>query len=238
MVASAQQLRRGAAMNHPVVHDQPMLGARGILSLLLKIAGVGLLLTAALAFPVLSQQLPTVYPVQMPRLTESNPVTILQLEADRAKRASLSYQALLGGLGAQRLAGARVAGLRSIEMHDRMGMAIHFDVGSAAIRPDAIAALEGKLDLLRGVPALRIRIEGQADVRGSSASNTTLAWTRAEAAKHWLTARGIASDRIDAVGFSSWRPICEDRQESCLWQNRRAEFVIVAGADTDVPRTQ
>jgi outer membrane protein OmpA-like peptidoglycan-associated protein len=173
-------------------------------------------------------ELATVYPVPMPLLRESNPVTIMQLETDRAGRDSF----------AQGVAGVRVAGLRSIEMHDRMSMAIHFDVGSAVIRPDAIAALDTKLDLLRGIPAMRIRIEGQADARGSSASNTTLAWTRAEAAKRWLTTRGIASDRIDAVGFSSWRPICEDRQESCLWQNRRAEFVIVAGADADVPRTQ
>jgi outer membrane protein OmpA-like peptidoglycan-associated protein len=173
-------------------------------------------------------ELATVYPVPMPLLRESNPVTIMQLETDRAGRDSF----------AQGVAGVRVAGLRSIEMHDRMSMAIHFDVGSAVIRPDAIAALDAKLDLLRGIPAMRIRIEGQADARGSSASNTTLAWTRAETAKRWLTTRGIASDRIDAVGFGSWRPVCEGRQESCLWQNRRAEFVIVAGADADVPRTQ
>lgn len=182
-------------------------------------------------------ELATLRPVPMPPLRESNPAAIMQLETDRAARASVSREDSIRD-GAQRLAGARIAGLRSIEMHDRMSMAIHFDVGSAEIRPDAFAALEAKLDLLRGIPALRIRIEGRADIRGSSASNTTLAWTRAEAAKRWLTTRGIASDRIDAVGFSSWRPICEDRQESCLWQNRRAEFVIVAGADVDVPRTQ
>ncbi len=170
-------------------------------------------------------ELAPAYPRPMPRLTESNPVAILQLETDRVTRDAAFN-------------GARMAGLRPIEMHDRMGMAIHFDVGSAEIRPDAIAALDSKLALLRGVPALRIRIEGQADARGSSASNTTLAWTRAEAAKRWLTARGIASDRIDAVGFSSWHPICEDRHESCLWQNRRAEFVIVAGTGADVPRMQ
>lgn len=173
-------------------------------------------------------ELATVYPVRMPALRESNPVAIMQLETDRAGRDSF----------AQGVAGVRVTGLRSIEMHDRMRMAIHFDVASAVIRPDAIAALDAKLDLLRGIPAMRIRIEGQADARGSSASNTTLAWTRAEAAKRWLTTRGIASDRIDAVGFSSWRPVCEGRQESCLWQNRRAEFVIVAGADAASPRMQ
>jgi outer membrane protein OmpA-like peptidoglycan-associated protein len=182
-------------------------------------------------------ELATVYPVRMPLLRASNPVAIMQLEADRALRDSVSRPHSVRGPSPQRLADVRIPALRLAEIHDRMSMAIHFDVGRAEIRPDAFAALEAKLDLLRGVPAMRIRIEGQADVRGSSAGNITLAWSRAEAAKLWLTTRGIASDRIDAVGFSSWRPICEDPQESCLWQNRRAEFVIVAGAD-DVPRMQ
>lgn len=178
-------------------------------------------------------ELATVYPIPMPPLRESNPVAIMRLETDRAASDAGSRQDSITGGSVP-----RIAALRAIEMHDRMSMAIHFDVGSAELRPDAVTTLNTKLGLLREIPELRIRIEGQADVRGSSASNTTLAWTRAEAAKRWLTAHGIASDRIDAVGFSSWRPICEDRHESCLWQNRRAEFVIIAGADADVPRTQ
>lgn len=138
----------------------------------------------------------------------------------------------------QRLADVRVVALLPVEVSDRMSTTIHFDVGKSEIREDAVAAMEGKLDLLRGIPALRIRIEGQADTRGSNAYNIGLAWSRAGAAKRWLTDRGIASDRIDAVGFSSRRSICQDAQESCWWQNRRAEFVIIAGADANVPRTQ
>ena len=179
-------------------------------------------------------ELATVYPAQMPLLRESNPVTIMGLEADRAVRDSIARQDSLGGARTQRFAESRIAGLRPVEIEDRMSTTIHFDVGSSEIRPDAIAALEAKLDLLHGLPALRIRIEGQADARGSSADNITLAWTRAGAAKRWLTKRGIASDRIEAVGFSAWRPICEDPYESCWWQNRRAEFMIVAGGGVDV----
>ena len=218
-------------MRHVVTPDSPRWGTKAIVRAVLKLAAVGLFLVALLAFPALSQlataraELPSLYPRQMPLLVESDPVAIMALETDRAIRT-------------QHLAEARVSGLRSVEVRDRMSTTIHFDVGSSAIRPDAIAALESKLDLLRGIPALQIRIEGQADVRGSNATNITLAWERAEAAKRWLTSRGISSDRIDAVGFSASRPVCEDRNESCLWQNRRAEFVIVAGADTAVPRTQ
>lgn len=121
--------------------------------------------------------------------------------------------------------------LAVVEIRDRTGLTIQFDVGSAAIRRDAVAALETKLDLLRGVPAVRIRIEGQADARGSTADNITLAWERAGAAKLWLTNRGISADRIDAIGYGAGRPICDATSEACPWQNRHDEFVIVAGAD-------
>lgn len=122
-----------------------------------------------------------------------------------------------------------------LDIRDRIGLTIPFDVGSAAIRRDAMAALDAKLDLLRGMPALRIRIEGQADARGSTADDITLAWARAGAAKLWLTDRGISANRIDIIGYGAGRPICDDSSEACRWQNQRDEFVIVAGADIDVP---
>lgn len=179
-------------------------------------------------------ELATVYAAPMPLLRESDPVAMMGFETHRAARDSVARHASLVGARSDRFAAGRVAGLRPVEIEDRMSTTIYFDVGSSAIRPDAIAALEAKLDLLHGMPALRIRIEGQADARGSSADNITLAWTRAGAAKRWLTERGIGSERIVAVGFSAWRPICEDPYESCWWQNRRAEFVIVAGAGVEV----
>ena len=120
-----------------------------------------------------------------------------------------------------------------VEIRDWTITTLHFDVGSAAMRPDAMATLEAKLDLLRGIPARRIRIEGQADVRGSTADNITLAWMRAGAAKLWLTNRGISADRIDVIGFGEGRPVCHDSYESCRWLNQRDEFLIVAGADVN-----
>ena len=174
---------------------------------------------------------------RMPLLRESDPVAIMQLENTRALRDAASRHDSVRVHRPRGLTLDRVAGLTVVEIRDRMSMTIHFDVASAAIRRDAIAALETKLDLLRGIPALRIRIEGQADARGSTAENITLAWERAGAAKLWLTNRGISADRIDTIGFGEGRPICDDPYESCRWQNRRNEFVIVAGADAIVQDT-
>ena len=237
-------------MRHAAVHDPPTWGTKAILAALLKLGAVVIFLIALLAFPALSQQIAphTLELNTFGRYIDFAPATSLQSGVGGGLR--LRYFAHprweLGdtlrrhsdrAVRTQQLAEARVSGLRPIEVRDRMSTTIYFDVGSSVIRPDAIAALDSKLDLLRGIPTLQIRIEGQADVRGSTAGNITLAWARAEAAKRWLTSRGIPSDRIDAVGFSASRPICEDRNESCLWQNRRAEFVIVAGADAGLPRT-
>ena len=224
-------------MRHAIVQDPPALDARSIIAFLLKVTVVALFLLAVLGAGAFAQQ-PSVTRAQMPLLRESDPVAIMRLESSRATRDSIAHQNSLRSDSRPHLADVRVVALLPVEVSDRMGTTIHFDVGRSEIRDDAVVAMEGKLDLLRGLPEMRIRIEGQADTRGSNAYNIGLAWSRAGAAKLWLTDRGIASDRIDAVGFSSRRPICQDAQESCWWQNRRAEFVIVAGADTDVPRTR
>ena len=122
-----------------------------------------------------------------------------------------------------------------VEMREGVGLTIPFNVGSATVRRDATTALEAKLDFLRGMPALRIRIEGQADSRGATADDITLAWARAGAAKLWLTAHGIDATRIDIIGFGAGRPVCDDSGRTCPWPKHGEEFVIIAGADIAVP---
>jgi peptidoglycan-associated lipoprotein len=156
--------------------------------------------------------------VPMPLLRESDPVAIMGLETKRARRDSASRQ---DSIDSQRKA----------DLRDSVGATIHFDAGSSKVRSDASVTLGETLELLRGVPALRIRIEGQADVPGSTAYDITLAWDRAGAAKVWLTNHGMDPDRIDAVGYSEGRPLCGARIDACSLGIRRDEFLIVAGAD-------
>ena len=191
-------------MKHAIVYDPPTLGGgRAILGALLTLAGPALLLTALLAFPAFSQQLA---PRMMPLLLDSDPVAIMGLETDRARRDSVSRS-------------------------DAGGATIHFDAGSSKVRSDASTKLGETLERLRSHPAVRIRIEGQGDVRGSTANDITLAWDRAGAAKVWLINHGMARDRIDAVGYSEGR--CEELNAVCSWPIRD-EFLIVAGADAVV----
>jgi peptidoglycan-associated lipoprotein len=109
----------------------------------------------------------------------------------------------------------------------RITAPIYFDFDKSNIRPDAQATLEQKLPWLNANPGMRIRIEGNADERGSDEYNIALGQRRAASAKKWLVDHGIAADRFDLVSYGEERPVCTEHNETCWQQNRRDDFRIV-----------
>jgi|SRR5690349_3060819 peptidoglycan-associated lipoprotein len=107
--------------------------------------------------------------------------------------------------------------------------AIYFDFDSATIRDDQRTALENKIPVLSRNPALRVRVEGNTDERGSSEYNIALGMRRAAQAKRFLTDRGIDASRIDVISYGEERPVCSTSDEPCWQQNRRDNFTITAG---------
>jgi peptidoglycan-associated lipoprotein len=110
--------------------------------------------------------------------------------------------------------------------------AVLFDYDRSEVRADQAAIMNAKLPVLRANPSVRIRIEGNADDRGSDEYNMALGMRRAEAAKKYLMDHGIEASRIDIASFGEERAVCRDEEESCWVKNRRDEFVIVAGGAT------
>lgn len=104
---------------------------------------------------------------------------------------------------------------------------IYFDFDKDDIRPDAAATLDRKIPWLQANPGMRIRIEGNADERGSDEYNLALGQRRAAAAKRYLVERGLDASRFDLVSYGEERPICTEHDESCWQRNRRDDFVIV-----------
>ena len=112
---------------------------------------------------------------------------------------------------------------------------IYFDFDKDDIRPDAAATLDRKIPWLQANPGMRIRIEGNADERGSDEYNLALGQRRAAAAKRYLVERGIDAGRFDLVSYGEERPVCTDHNEDCWQRNRRDDFVIVTiGSDNIV----
>jgi peptidoglycan-associated lipoprotein len=107
---------------------------------------------------------------------------------------------------------------------------VHFEYDRDDLTPDTRSALDSKAEVLQQSSALRIRIEGHTDERGSDEYNVALGQRRAAAAKRYLTSRGIGEDRIETVSKGEAYGVCNEESESCWSRNRRAEFLITSGS--------
>jgi peptidoglycan-associated lipoprotein len=114
---------------------------------------------------------------------------------------------------------------------------IYFDLDRSEITDESRAKLDAKVPILSQNAAVRIRIAGHTDSRGSDEYNLALGQRRAAAAKRYLTDRGIDGGRIEIVSFGEERGTCSDESESCWSRNRRDEFEITGGEITAVQTT-
>lgn len=108
---------------------------------------------------------------------------------------------------------------------------IYFEYDADELRDDARASLDAKLAILNANPGLRIRIAGHCDERGSDEYNIALGRRRSEAAKRYLTDRGVDASRIETASFGRERPAVQGNTEEAWSKNRRDEFEITAGGD-------
>lgn len=103
---------------------------------------------------------------------------------------------------------------------------VFFDYDQYTLREDARATMQSNARALAERPGIRITIEGHCDERGSEKYNLALGDMRANAAKDFLVSLGISASRIDTVSFGEERPFCEDHDEECWQNNRRAHMVM------------
>ncbi|HTS28816.1 MAG TPA: OmpA family protein [Bryobacteraceae bacterium] len=108
----------------------------------------------------------------------------------------------------------------------------YFDYDKAALRPDALKALEADStelrDILKDYPDYKLTVEGHCDERGSAEYNIALGEKRAEAAKSYLVGVGIPSAQLNVVSYGKEHPICDEHDETCWQRNRRIHIVAAA----------
>ena len=98
------------------------------------------------------------------------------------------------------------------------------------MRPEAFPRLDAQAQWLQRYPGVAVRIEGNADERGTREYNLALAARRAEAVRTYLINRGIPAGRIDTISYGKERPIAEGSTEDAFARNRNAHTAIVSGA--------
>jgi len=83
-----------------------------------------------------------------------------------------------------------------------ISMAIRFDFDSWRIKPESAEALENLAAALASpeLRASKFLLEGHTDGTGGAAYNQRLSQQRADEVKRYLTARGVASERVASVG--------------------------------------
>src|SRR3569832_382324 len=86
---------------------------------------------------------------------------------------------------------------------------IYFDLDRSDITDDSRAKLDAKVPLLTQNTAVRIRIAGHTDSRGSDEYNLALGQRRAAAAKRYLVDHGVADSRIEPISYGEERPVAQ-----------------------------
>lgn len=108
-----------------------------------------------------------------------------------------------------------------------------FDSGKAKLKPDSFAVLDKVSRVLsENVPQNNIGIEGHTDnvpIKFSGwKSNWELSTARALSVLHYLVDnKGIAPDRVQAIGFGEYRPVGSNDTKEGRNLNRRVEIVIL-----------
>lgn len=96
-----------------------------------------------------------------------------------------------------------------------------FDVDSDRLRPESTPKLEELHKMLADHADLKVAIEGHTDATGDDAHNQDLSVRRAKSVVAYLTANGIASNRVSAVGKGESTPIGDNATPAGRQQNRR-----------------
>lgn len=102
---------------------------------------------------------------------------------------------------------------------------IYFDFDSNVIKDEYKPIVAAHAHYLRQNSSVKVRIEGNADERGSREYNLALGQRRADAVKQMMQLLGARADQIETVSFGEEKPRCTQHEESCWWQNRRSDIV-------------
>lgn len=107
----------------------------------------------------------------------------------------------------------------------RTQRSIYFDLNSADIKADHDPALRAHARYLAEHPNARVRIEGNADERGSAEHNRRLGLKRAENVRAVMVGNGAAGTQISIKTLGEARPKLAGHDEASWAENRRADVV-------------
>lgn len=141
-----------------------------------------------------------------PELQQNDPATVATVKAAGVDQ---------GGVPAMKM---DEAGLRTQR-------SLYFDLDSAAVKADFNPMLQAHARYLASHPRARVRVEGNADERGSADHNKRLGLKRAEAVRQSLLDQGAPDKQIKVTTLGEAKPKLKGHDEESWAENRRADIV-------------
>jgi peptidoglycan-associated lipoprotein len=111
-----------------------------------------------------------------------------------------------------------------------VGDRVYFDYDKYDIRADAQPVLSAQAAWLVRYPSVKVRIEGNADERGTREYNLALGGRRANSVKDFLVSHGVTADRIETISYGKEMPIDSGENEEAYAKNRNGHTAITSGA--------
>jgi outer membrane protein OmpA-like peptidoglycan-associated protein len=109
-----------------------------------------------------------------------------------------------------------------------------FDTGTAQLKLGAQRSLDQIAAFLNENPERRVQIEGFTDSEGTNDYNIELSQSRADSVAMAIIQRGIAAQRVRALGYGEQFPVASNADAGTRQLNRRVE-IILSNGDQMVP---
>ena len=110
-----------------------------------------------------------------------------------------------------------------------VGDRVFYELNSSTLTDAGQATLSKQADWLAKYPNVSVQLAGNCDDRGTEEFNLALGQRRANAAKDFLTAKGVSSSRITTISYGKDRPTALGDDEQAWSQNRNAITSVKSG---------
>ncbi|MCQ2097141.1 MAG: OmpA family protein [Fibrobacter sp.] len=105
---------------------------------------------------------------------------------------------------------------------------VTFKAGSAELVPNSLKTLDAAIKGLKLNPKAKVEVQGHTSSEGSEELNQKLSEDRANSVRDYMVSKGIAAERLTAVGYGPSQPKADNSTEAGRKANRRIELVVTS----------